>query len=177
MIILAFFILISCQNKSNPQNGQIANDSIKSIQDRFLDANKIKSHIGLDFAQINDKINDSKNTLVIDKVCAVSISPDTNWVNNQQKTMSESDYNTVIMDNLNYESSAMDTLSKLNIPTIPALRNKKYIKFIKDNGIEYYIDLNKMIDAQGLILFNKIDNPVLWHSDLIDDELKEIYKK
>lgn len=34
-----------------------------------------------------------------------------------------------------------------------------------------------MRDAWGLILFNGADNPVLWNSTDIHQELKEIYRK
>jgi hypothetical protein len=184
IIILVFVFLISCQMKSNPTNShgtgdsaQVQNIKDSNIQSKSFDNDKYKSHRGLDFAKTNDKINDLKNILTIDKVCAISLEPDTNWTNNQQKEMSESDYNTVVMDNITYRSLAIDTLKKLGIPNFAALRDKRFLKFIKSNGTEFLIDLNKMPDSRGLILFNGIDNPVLWNSDSIDDEINEIYKK
>lgn len=87
------------------------------------------------------------------------------------------DWNEVVSDNQYYAQLAIDTLEKLDIPTFFAPREKRFINFEKADKSNYVIDLTKMKDAWGLILFNGIDNPVLWSNTDIDSELKEIYKK
>jgi hypothetical protein len=82
-----------------------------------------------------------------------------------------------VSDKEYYDQIAIDTLEKLGIPTSFASREKRFVKFLKSSGKECAIDLNKIKDAWGLILFNGTDNPVLWSNTDIDLELKEIYKK
>ena len=87
------------------------------------------------------------------------------------------DWNEVVSDNQYYDQLAIDTLNSLDIPTYFAPREKRFINFIKEDKSNFMIDLTKMKDAWGLILFNGSDNPVLWSNTDIDSELKEIYKK
>ena len=89
----------------------------------------------------------------------------------------DDDWNEVLSDNDYYEALATDTLKKLDIPTFFASREKRYINFIKSDKSSFIIDLTKMKEAWGLILFNGTDNPVLWSSTDINEELKDIYKK
>lgn len=195
VFLLFLFTTISCGN-NNSDNKSIK-DSLKILQDsvvlkdtisssnmpdsidilsRFFQGNTIKSHISLDFASITN-ISNSQNYHRIEQVCAVSVIPDTDWINKQQKSMNENDWNTIVSDYQYYEMIATDTLEKLMIPVIYASRNKRFITFVKINGEKFTIDFLKMKDAWGLILFNRTDNPVLWRSTGIDDELKIIYGK
>lgn len=150
------------------------NDTL-SVQDRFFENDKFHSHIKLDFAKTSIKIKDTSRFRLIDKVCAISVIPDTSWINNQQNEMGD-DWNEVVSDNQYYEYLAMDTLEKLDIPTFFAPREKRFLKFIKSDKSNFTIDLTKMEDACGLILYNGVDNPVLWSSTDIDNELEEIFK-
>ena len=184
IIILTLIILISCHNKSNSlishetvDSGQVLINNNSNTQNKSAVSDKFKSHIKLDFAANKDKINDTNNILTIDKVCAITIDPDTNWINNQQKTMDEGTWNESALSNSECEQTATDTLTKYKIPTVYASRVKRYIKFCKKDWSEYIIDLNKMPDAWGLILFNKTDNPDLWYCSDIDEGLKEVYEK
>ena len=153
---------------------QSENDTL-SVQDRFLENDKFHSHIKLDFAKTTTEVKDTSQFRLIDKLCAISIIPDTSWINKQQNEMGE-DWNEVVSDNQYYEYLAKDTLEKLDIPTFFASREKRFLKFIKSDNSSFTIDLAKMEDAWGLILYNGIDNPVLWSSTDIDAELEEIFK-
>jgi hypothetical protein len=131
----------------------------------------------LDFAEFTNEIIDY-GYIVFDTVCAIGIIPDTSWINKEQKSMDESDWNTIVSDNGYYQYIAIDTLEKCNIQIKSASRDYgRFIKLIKSNGNEFVIDLWKIKDAWGLILFNEIDNPVLWSSTDIENELSEIYNK
>lgn len=190
-------ILNSCQSdqKSKTGNQIDTNDSIDdstktelateseqtlidtlTVQDRRLEGGNFHSHIKLDFAKTKLRISDTSQTRLIDKICAISVIPDTSWINKQQREMGD-DWNEVVSDNQYYEQIAIDTLEKLDIPTFFAAREKRFVNFTKKDKSSFMIDLTKMKDAWGLILFNGIDNPVLWSSTEIDDELKEIFKK
>jgi len=153
----------------------LQNDTL-SVQDRFVENDSFHSHIKLDFALMTANISDTSQLRMIDKVCAISVIPDTTWINRQQNEMGD-DWNEVVSDIQYYEYLAKDTLEKLNIPTFFAPREKRFIKFIKSDHSSFTIDLTKMEDAWGLILFNGEDNPVLWSSTDIDSEIKEIFKK
>jgi hypothetical protein len=180
-------ILISCQSnqKSKPANqidtnvtpiSELTQNDTLTVQDRRIEGGKFHSHIKLDFAISPIKISDTTQIRLIDKVCAISVIPDTNWINKQQGEMGDN-WNEVVSDNEYYKQMALDTLEKLDIPTYFASREKRFINFIKADKTSFIIDLTKMKDAWGLILFNANDNPVLWGSTDIYDELKSIYKK
>lgn len=146
-----------------------------TVQDRRLEGGNFHSHIKLDFAKTTIKISDTSQIRLINKKCAISVIPDTLWINQQQKEIGD-DWNEVVSDNQYYEQLAIDTLEKLDIPTFFAAREKRFVNFIKEDKSSFMIDLAKMNDAWGLILFNGKDNPVLWSSTEIDDELNEIFK-
>ncbi len=158
------------------QESEITETDTLTVQDRKLEGDNFHSHIKLDFAKSTIRVKDTTQIKTIDKVCAISVIPDTSWINKQQQEMGD-DWNEVVSDNQYYEQLAIDTLEKLDIPNFFAPREKRFINFVKTDNSSFMIDLTKMKDAWGLILFNGTDNPVLWSSTDIDDELKEIYKK
>lgn len=160
--------------ETKQETKQSQNDTL-SVHDRFFENDKFHSHIKLDFAKTTTKVKDTSQFRLIDKVCAISVIPDTSWINKQQKEMGD-DWNEVLSDNQYYEYLAKDTLEKLDIPTFFAPRKKRFLKFIKSDKSSFTIDLTKMEDAWGLILYNGVDNPVLWCSTDIDTELEEIFK-
>ncbi|WP_321322525.1 hypothetical protein [Labilibaculum sp.] len=158
------------------QESEITEIDTLTVQDRKLEGGNFHSHIKLDFALSKTQIKDTAQIRLINKICAISVIPDTSWINKQQIEMGD-DWNEVVSDNQYYDQLAIDTLEKLDIPTFFAPREKRFINFVKTDKSSYMIDLTKMKDAWGLILFNGIDNPVLWSNTDIDSELKEIYKK
>ena len=182
-------ILIICSCQSNSKSKSINQiDSVfktkvseqtkidtLTVQDRRLEGGNFHSHIKLEFAKATIKISDTSQIRLIDKICAISVIPDTSWINQQQMEMGN-DWNEVVSDNQYYEQLAIDTLEKLDIPISFAAREKRFVNFIKEDKSSFMIDLAKMNDAWGLILFNGTDNPVLWSSTEIDDELNEIFK-
>lgn len=154
---------------------QIQLDTL-TIWERQFEGEKFYSHIKLDFAKASINIIHTSQIRLIDKICAISVLPDTLWIDKLQREMGD-DWDEVLFDIEYYEYLAIDTLEKLSIPTFYASREKRYINFIKADKSSYIIDLTKMKDAWGLILFNGTENPVFWNSTDIDTELKEIYKK
>ncbi|MDQ1772778.1 hypothetical protein GQR60_18175 [Labilibaculum sp. A4] len=158
------------------QEVEITEIDTLTVQDRKLEGGNFHSHIKLDFALAKVQIKDTSKIRLINKICAISVIPDTSWINKQQKEMGD-DWNEVVSDNQYYDQLAIDTLKSLDIPTYFAPREKRFINFIKEDKSNFMVDLTKMKDAWGLILFNGFDNPVLWSNTDIDSELKEIYKK
>lgn len=150
-------------------------DTLTFHERRFLNGS-YQSHIKLDFAETKIKVSDTNQIHLFDEVCAISIIPDTNWINKQQKELG-SDWNEIVSDKVYYEGLATDTLNKIDIPTIFASRDKQFICFIKSDKSTFMLDFAKMVDAWGLILFNGKENPVLWSSTDIDYEIQEIFNK
>lgn len=188
-----FLILSSCQSseKHKPETKiRNSSDDVKieqkdntdlnqkdslSVQERFWENDEFHSHIKLDFAKTATKVEDTSQIRLIDQVCAISVIPDTSWINLQQEEYGE-DWVEVVSDIQYYQYLATDTLEKSGIPILQASREKRYVKFIKVDKSSYTIDLTKMADAWGLLLFNAEDNPVFWMGTDIDRELKEIFK-
>lgn len=169
----------SIENIESPeliQEPEITEIDTLTVQERKFKGGDFHSHIKLDFALSKIQIKDTSQIRLINKICAISVIPDTLWINKKQIEMGD-DWNEVVSDNQYYAQLAIDTLEKLDIPTFFAPREKRFINFEKADKSNYVIDLTKMKDAWGLILFNGIDNPVLWSNTDIDSELKEIYKK
>ncbi|MDR2971662.1 MAG: hypothetical protein LBU83_07035 [Bacteroidales bacterium] len=187
LIVLSMILLFySCQaqQKDNVKNqndiiSELIYNSIDtmSIDDRFWEGDIFRSYISLDFAQTTINIEDTSQISIFDKMCSVQVIPDTSWLTKRQSEMSEDDWDIIVDDIVYYIYEAEETLKKHNIPTYYASREKKYVKFIKTDKSNFVIDLTKILDAWGLILFNGNDNPVYWQGDIIDEELKEIYKK
>ncbi len=156
--------------------GDVLVQDTLSVEVRFTENGNYPSHIKLDFAMTTTEIYDTSQLMQVNKECAISVMPDTLWINKQQNEMGE-DWNEVVSDKEYYEYMAEDTLEKLDIPIFFAPREKRFIKFIKSDKSSILIDQAKMKDAWGLKLFNGEDNPVLWESTDIDSELKEIFKR
>lgn len=164
--------LFSCKS-----NSVISNEESISIDERMIDGEgNFTSHISLDFAQPQNRKAKSSESLKVDKACAVSISPVDSWFEQKRNEMGDV-FDEVISDNNYYNSLAVESLKSNGIPTEKATREKQFIEFTKSNNSKYTIDLNKLQDAWGLILFNGTDNPVFWNATDIEPELKEIFKK
>ena len=128
------------------------------------------------FAQVMG-INDTSQISIFDTVCAVSVIPDTSWLTKRQSEVPEDHWDEIVSGAAYYDYMAQMALQEHNIPTYYVPREKRYVKFIKADNSYFMIDLTKMLDAWGLILFNGKDSPILWHDTDVDRELKEYYKK
>lgn len=147
-----------------------------TLEGRIRAQNHYSGQLELDFARTHIAV-DTSECHVYTKVCAVSVIPDTTWLGQQQRSMSEDSWNAVVDDQQYYEQMAIDTLNKLKIPDEFSSREKRYIMFVKFDKTEFIIDLCKIKDAWGLILFNGVDNPILWGGTDISKQLKDIYHK
>ena len=168
--------VVAAEEPAVVEEAETAETDTLTISDRKWDDGDFHSHIELDFALATVQVADTSQIRLVDKICAISVIPVTTWINAQQEEMGES-WIEVAGDNQYYNQLAIDTLEALEIPTNFAPREKRFVKFIKTDKTDFTIDLTKMKDAWGLILFNGTDNPVYWSSTDIDSELKEIYKK
>ena len=132
----------------------------------------------LDFAQTTINIDDTSKVLIFDKMCAVAVMPDTSWLRKRQSEVPEDNWMEMVWDIEYYQSKAWDTLEKHDIPIYGARREeKRHIKFIKADSTYFMIDLTKMLDAWGTILFNGTDNPIFWNGTDVDRELREYYRR
>ena len=168
-------LLTSCDPPTDKASIDGNADSAKVEREQEMDPNA-KSYGSLEFAK-TETISDTSLQYIIDKECAISIMPDTSWINEQQQSMGEDDWSTIVDDHQFYEAQATDTLQAYNITTIFKDNDRRYIAFKKRGGGIFTIDRAKMKDSWGLILFNGKDNPVLWLSTEIDDAVREVYKR
>lgn len=118
---------------------------------------------------------DSSLYYKVNSKCAIAVIPDTSWINEQQRSMSEDEWNTIVGDRQYYQSLAEETLETNGIKVVYRFNERRYIRFVKRNGRTFTIDRAKKEDLWGLILFNGKDDPVLWHDTDITKVVKEIY--
>jgi hypothetical protein len=164
--IIVLLITVGC----NLQKNRTTSDSTKISTEEV-------SYTSLDFAKSDKTIKDTSLFYLINTSCAITILPDTNWINKQQQSMSEDTWNTIVDDNQFYESLAIEKLKAKGIKVTYIDYDKRYIKFKKSNNQYFVIDRNKTPEFWGFILFNGIDNPVFWKGDDISKTIKEVYKK
>lgn len=173
--ILGIILLIGCKQKSSTVETQSNVDSLKDS--KTVTSNSAhKSYYALNDIRIIKNI-DTNFCYIVDTICAIAILPDTSWINEQQRSMSEDDWNTIVDDHHYYQSLAEDTLETNGIKVFYRLNDRRFIKFMKNNGQTFTLDKQKKKDMWGLILFNGIDDPVIWGDMEINTALKEIYKK
>jgi hypothetical protein len=172
-ILLWIIIFIGC--KQMPSIVETKSDSIMAIGTELKDS-PYKSYYSLGDMKA-DKNIDTSLSYRIDTLCAIAILPDTSWINEQQRSMSEDDWNTIVDDQLYYQSLAEDTLEAKGIKIFYRLNDRRYLRFVKNNNREFTIDKQKKRDMWGLILFNGVDDPVIWNDTEFEQALKDIYRK
>lgn len=172
LFILGTILIAGCSQK--PTNNQTVTKEESPKTENSSD--EYPNYKSLDFARV-EEVKDTSMFYLVDKICAISVLPDTSWLNTQQKSMSEDAWNTIIDDHTYYESLATDTLKLKGIETYYKDDKKRFIVFKKSDNTFYTIDRSKMKDIWSLILFNGNDNPVIWSGLFIGGAYKEIYKK
>jgi len=129
-----------------------------------------------DHAQVNITPSDSNQYYLLEGPSAVAVFPDSTWVANEQKKMSEEDWNTIIDDNSYYTSLAIDTLRQSGVSIYMDLTKKRYLVF-KGERSSFTLDNEKLGETWSLILFNGTDAPVEWSGTDIYTVLDSIYHK
>ncbi|MEO0037785.1 MAG: hypothetical protein RIQ59_996 [Bacteroidota bacterium] len=192
-ITLLFMILVSCsQNnkiaskaeKTKFENGQkaendlsVTDSAIKSDSIFFASKREKNRDFKLDFALVSntDLTLDSTNSIIINKSTVLSIMPHSKIIEKYQRNLGEDGWNTVLDDNLYYESIFIDSLKKRKIPHTYFFRDKRYLVFKKNNGTKIILDQKKFLNAWGYILFNGKDIPTFWNELEITHILTKIY--
>ena len=150
------------------------NEDALTLNDRMANNGEYLSHVSLDFAVANDQVSDTAKFVLIDKASAISVMPDSDWMEKAQAKAGEN-WVEIISDHDYYTMQALDTLKVLGIPNLTVDRAKRYIKFKKQDETIADIDLHKIKDAWGLVLFNGTDVPVFWSSTDIDKEIETVF--
>ncbi|NLR95063.1 hypothetical protein [Flammeovirga agarivorans] len=133
----------------------------------------------LSYSEISnlDSITDT-NSIAINEKCALSIIPSSRWIKVEQERMGEDGWMTIVEDNTDALDYGRQSLIKNDIKFIKELsREKRYVRFMNEDKIISIIDLQKMEDAWGIILFNGNDTPDLWNGFEIEEDMKFVYKK
>src|ERR1051325_5377702 len=177
LLLFSLVVLSACSNNASTTQKSEAKDTTTVRNPEKEEEADIRPYYPMDAERTDIQLNDTAKFYTVSEICAVSIFPDTSWINEQQRSMPESDWNTVADDNSFYISQGEDSLEKINIPVQYRMNDKQYIRFIKKDKSEFIIDKSKMKDKWGLILFNGKDDPVFWWGDDIGIAVREIYSR
>lgn len=151
------------------------NDSVNFYK-RFRSGEDYLESISLDFAVITDQpTTDTSNSITCKSGSYMSILPHSLVIDKYQVSMDEESWNTVLDDNMYYQSVAMESLNAAGINNCFNDRDKQYLIFIKDNREKIIIDQNKLLHAWGFILFNGKDVPTFWSGTDISKTIMEVY--
>jgi hypothetical protein len=168
---ISLIVLNSCGSKSS---SEIKATNVESKQESTTaDDGAGESQKEPESIDLNDTI-DSTMVRVIDMKCAISVIPDTSWLNKQQEKLGEK-WEEIAMDNAFYGTIAHKKLDSIGIPIINGKRSKHILLFVFENKEEYQIDLRELGNAWGYFLFNQRDKPTFWHNTHFDNELSEIF--
>ncbi|MBD0403034.1 hypothetical protein [Flammeovirga sp. EKP202] len=198
VVFSLFFLFTSCDNKqkqSKPHEEQKEkkisktpvkvsdstpkqNTSVESNQPVKIKETEYSNIKQLSYAEISN--SDSvivSNTIIINEKCALDIFPSSKWIKTEQERMEEDDWMTVVDDNIYYIDLARQVLLKNKISHENLSRKKRYVKFMKEDEIVSIIDLEKMDNAWGIILYNGHDTPFLWSGTEIEEDIKVVYNQ
>ena len=194
LITLTFIILVSCnqnkkitsktektkvENLQKAENDLTVSDSEIKSDSIFFETKREKNRdLKLDFAIVRNAnlIFDTSNSIILNKSYVLSIMPHRKIIEKYQRNLGEDGWNTILDDNLYYESIFLDSLKKRKIPHTYFFRDKRYIIFKTNNGTKIILDQKKFINAWGYILFNGNDTPTFWNELEISPILNKIYK-
>jgi hypothetical protein len=173
ILLFLTFSLYACST----QSGKEDNTSQDTVIPLHLPETNEKDYSPkpLDYAITEIELRDTLQFYLADKECAIVLKADSAWIKEQLKTMPEKRFHDISTSQRYYQSLAIDTLEKLNIPVYYGWDAKRYVKFQKTDNSNIVLDKTKMNDKQGLILFNGRDNPVLWSSTTIVVSLRNVY--
>jgi len=167
-ICVPLLVLISC---SGPKETSEVNDNNTA-------AEEVSSISSLLKAEVETVPGDTSKFITIEEKGAISILPDTIWMNDQQKSMDEDTWMTIVDDHVYYDSEAIDTLESIGVKTIsPDTNQKQYLKFKLEGGREFSVDLRKVPGAWGFILFNGKDVPELYPSIDVSAVMDSVFRK
>lgn len=171
-LIIVSLIVINCLTLKS-QTIQVLGDAVDG-KNQNVKGKGCPPYYSVEDLRVDNKI-DSSLYYKINSPCAIAVIPDTSWINEQQRSMSEDEWNTIVDDHQYYQSLAEETLETNGIKVVYRFNERRYIRFVKRNGRTFTIDRAKKEDIWGLILFNGKDDPVLWHDTDITIVMKEIY--
>ncbi len=109
--------------------------------------------------------------------CAITVSPDTNWINEQQSSMSEDSWMELVNDIIYYQSIAVETLQANDIDVINKVDHVQHFYFHKSDSSLYEIPRDSLRDKWGLLLFNGTNDPQYWEGVDIESQIKNYFKK
>ena len=117
----------------------------KNVQTKNVVTNKSKSES--QYAVV------SKDNITINDKCAIFFYPDSIWIANNRKDVSEDEWQIIVDDNLHYMFEAERKLQIKNIKVIDTLYNQS-IEFIRKDQKRILINRNQFKEGWYILLFN-----------------------
>jgi hypothetical protein len=118
---------------------------------------------------------DNFDTLTIDRTAAVFYSPDSIQIAKRKKEIGEDNFYAGADDYLNYLQTSRDFLDSVKLPILEA-KDKKYLKFVRDNKSQTVIKLDTLPELWGIYLFSPGKKEKLVNMTLIDEEYNSYFK-
>jgi hypothetical protein len=151
---LIILILVSCSIKSAKHKS----DSLHVIVD----------------SQISQAITMNLDTLTITKRSSVFYSPDSIQISKRKKEIGEETFYAGADDYLYYMHTSYDFLDSIKLPIFES-KEKKYLKFVGNDKIEYIIKLDTLPELWGVYLFDPRKRPKIADMTNISDEVKNYF--
>ena len=133
-----FLTLVSCSNKIEKKDkANLQQPSVDSLS-------KVKDTL----ARV-----DHSDTLTINRKAAVFYSPDSIQIAKRKKEIGEENFYVGADDYLYYLHTSYDFLDSVKLPILDA-KDKKYLRFIRDNKSQTIIRLDTLPELWGIYFFN-----------------------
>lgn len=148
-ILLLFLMAVSCSRQPDSTT-EISEDQDEVYEPVFSMAK----------AEADTEPTDTSQVLSFEIKGAIPVYPDTAWFNQEQKSMDEESWNTILDDSQYYQSMAIDTLESVGVNVYPVdIVYKRFYKFkLAGDGV-FVADMYKIRGEWGIILYNGRDVP------------------
>jgi hypothetical protein len=177
LTFLVVIILIGCQAKQSAETNEVISDAVDSeTVDGLLESElRYAPFYSLAKVEANEVPADTSQILEFAVKGAYVVYPDTAWINKMQRE-DEDAYNTILDDNVYYNSLATDTLESRGIDTSGGgIVERRYYKFKTANG-DFVADMDKIRGAWGFILYNGSDIPTMCASTYVAEIMDSVFR-
>lgn len=118
----------------------------------------------------------NSDTLYINTKAAVFYAPDSARIDRAKKDAGEDAFYTGADDYVYYIGKCREYFDSVKLKTVYA-KDKKYIRFIKDDDTRIYVKLDTLPELWGIYLFEPKKDPKLVDMLAIEDEYNNYYKQ
>ena len=138
---------------------------------------KFQNTLSDSLSKVNSTITTFSNndTLIVDKNAAIFYSPDSTQIAKRKKEIGEEDFYIGADDYLNYMHTSHDFLESSKLTILDA-KDKKYLKFVKNDKTQTIIKLDTLSELWGIYFFDPNKKEKLVDMTIIDEEHRNYFK-